>query len=145
MAEALYTREILKLAMTLTPDDHLSDADGKAVLRSSICGSEMQVEIILDENAAISAFAINAKACAMGQASAAILKKHALGSTAAQIQDHLDALCKYLEIGGTLTENWPELAELKSAKDYPARHPAILLPYQALLAAFDDAAGKQAA
>ncbi len=37
--------------------------------------------------------------------------------------------------GAEMPGDWPELALLSPAKDYPSRHAAILLPYDALLAA----------
>jgi len=38
----------------------------------------------------------------------------------------------------SMPDDWPELALLAPAKDYPSRHAAILLPFDALLAAAQD-------
>jgi hypothetical protein len=35
--------------------------------------------------------------------------------------------------------DWPEFEPLSYARDYPARHGAIMLPFETLLAAIDEA------
>jgi NifU-like protein involved in Fe-S cluster formation len=40
-----------------------------------------------------------------------------------------------LKQSAEMPAKWPELALLAPARDYPSRHAAILLPYDALLAA----------
>ncbi|MEE9433572.1 MAG: iron-sulfur cluster assembly scaffold protein [Sphingorhabdus sp.] len=137
MAEALYTREILRLAMSLPAGDDIVDPDAEAYCRSPICGSEMTVQLALDKDNSIAKLTISAKACAMGQASAAILRKNAPGCSAEEIGDIHGSITAYLIGQGEMPDQWPQLDELAAARGYPARHAAILLPYKALLSAFD--------
>lgn len=132
---ALYNRDILRLATSLVAGDRLENPDGSAESRSPICGSRIQAEVALAADGKISAIALRANACALGQASAAILRANAVGAdldTIARIRAGIaDGLTGKADMPG----NWSELALLAPAKDYPSRHPAILLPYDALLAA----------
>jgi NifU-like protein involved in Fe-S cluster formation len=135
MDSALYNRDILRLAASLVAGDRLENPGGSAESRSPICGSRIQADVALDKDGIITAIALRANACALGQASAAILRVNAVGtdlSTIAKLRDDIAAgLIGKSEMPG----RWAELALLAPAKDYPSRHAAILLPYDALLAA----------
>jgi NifU-like protein involved in Fe-S cluster formation len=134
---ALYNRDILRLASSLVPGDRLEAPDGTAEARSPICGSRIQADVALGRDAAITAIALRVNACALGQASAAIVRTHAIGAKPAQIGDLRARLAAALRGEAELPADWPELALLAPARDYPSRHAAILLPYDALLSAAD--------
>ncbi|APG63076.1 hypothetical protein LPB140_10085 [Sphingorhabdus lutea] len=158
MAEALYSLDILRLSMQLRPDDKLSAPQSTHEVTSRVCGGILSVELSLDENDRISDFAIRAKSCALGQASAAILDRHIIGLNVDEIrvqhakllailgkdeatrhhQNNLDNQ-NSLDNPNSVTDIkvWPELSFLQSARDYPARHSAILLPYDALFGAME--------
>lgn len=135
MDSALYNRDILRLATTLVAQDRLANPDGTAEARSPICGSRIQADITMDTNERISALALRANACALGQASAAILRNNAIGQPLAALAELRDGIAKALNGPYEMPSLWPELALLSRARDYPARHAAILLPYDAVLAA----------
>lgn len=135
MDSALYNRDILRLATTLVAQDRLANPDGTAEARSPICGSRIQADITMDTNERISALALRANACALGQASAAILRNNAIGQPLATLAELRDGIAKALNGPYEMPSLWPELALLSRARDYPARHAAILLPYDAVLAA----------
>lgn len=135
MASALYNREILALAASLIHDDHLQDADGTAQMRAPLCGSRMEVDVKINANGMIEAAAFRANACALGQASAAILQHHAAGQDENSLHLIKAMIASYYDGTGEMTDAWPELGALKIAKDFPARHGAILLPYITLIEA----------
>lgn len=135
MDSALYNRDILRLATTLIANDRLAVADGSAEVRSPICGSRIQADVTIDGDQRITALALRANACALGQASAAILRKNAIGAPVASIAALRDAIAKALTSQDDMPSLWPELELLSGARDYPARHAAILLPYDAVIAA----------
>jgi NifU-like protein involved in Fe-S cluster formation len=132
---ALYNRDILRLAASLVANDRLPDPDGSAEARSPICGSRIQADIRLASDDSISAIAFRANACALGQASAAILRKYAVGQDVATIAALRDDIAKGLSGNAEMPAIWPELALLSPARDYPSRHAAILLPYDAVVSA----------
>ena len=84
-------------------------------------------------------------ACALGQASAAILGAQAIGKTASDIGIARDNLAAFLEGSGESPGKWPDMDKLAAARDHKGRHAAILLPYDTVIAAFADASAKQKA
>jgi NifU-like protein involved in Fe-S cluster formation len=136
MVSALYSHAILRLAASLPHDEHLPEPDASAEVRSPICGSRIVAEIKYDRDGQISHIALRANACALGQASAAILRRHAAGQNERSIGEIRADIAAFLSDNKNLKTNWPELNDLGGARNYPARHAAILLPYDAVLAAF---------
>lgn len=135
MASTLYNRDILRLAASLVPDDRLENPDGVAEARAPLCGSRIQAEVSFTGDHRISALALRASACALGQASAAILRANAVGTDIATIVQVRSQIADMLNAGAQLPQIWNDLMLLAPAKDYASRHAAILLPYDALLAA----------
>ncbi|MBL0924096.1 MAG: iron-sulfur cluster assembly scaffold protein [Sphingomonadaceae bacterium] len=134
MDSVLYNRDILRLASSLVSGDRLDSPDATAEARSPVCGSRIQVDVTLADGK-IDGLAVRVNACALGQASAAILRENAIGIELTTIADMRDAIKRALKEGEPMPTLWPELALLLPAKDYPSRHAAILLPYDAVLTA----------
>lgn len=135
MDSALYNRDILRLAASLVAGERLDNPDGVAESRSPLCGSRIHAEIAMGANGTITAVALRANACALGQASAAIVRAHAAGCDVQHIAEIRDGVEQALKQNGEMPAHWPELVLLAPARNYPSRHAAILLPYDAILAA----------
>lgn len=136
-AAKLYTPEVLALATSLArwPLDAHATLQGKA--RSQSCGSALALSLTLDEAGRIEVLGLAAQACAVGQASAAIFAAHAAGKTRAEIAAAHDAISAWLT-GQAPPPDWPGLEAIAKARDYPARHGAILLPWRAALDALPE-------
>ena len=130
--ERLYTPELLGLATGLAhwPLDEAASLIGEA--RSRTCGSTIRLSLELDDSGAIARLGMRVSACAVGQAAAAIFAEAAMGRDNMAIADALAALEAWLEGEGAAPE-WPGLAALVPARDFPSRHGAILLPWKAAL------------
>lgn len=139
MSVPLYTTEILRLAASLQEPRDLDRVDGMAEVRSPTCGSTISVMVQLDEERRVLAVSQQVQACAFGQASAALVEHHALGRNHNEVAEAMVALSRWL--AGTHEDDggWPGLAVLAPARARNARHPAILLPFRALLKAMEDA------
>ena len=135
MDSALYNRDILRLATSLVAGDRLANPDGSAEVRSPLCGSRIQADIVIDADGKLRDLALRANACALGQASAAILAQNGVGTAMTEVAKLRDDVAQALQRTGNMPSCWPELALLAAACDYPSRHAAILLPYDAILAA----------
>ena len=81
MNAPLYTIEILRLAGSLPDPVHLERVDGTAQLRSPTCGSTVRTEVQLEDGLRDARISQQVRACAFGQASAALVAKHAPGRT----------------------------------------------------------------
>ena len=77
-------------------------------------------------------FAQEVKACALGQAAAAVLGAHVVGATAQEIEVARDGLRAMLKADGPApTGRFSELSVLEPVKDYPARHASTMLAFEA--------------
>ncbi len=137
MNAPLYTTEILRLAAGLAEPVELEPADGSAERRSRTCGSVIRTQVQLDESGRIAALSQAVQACAFGQASAAILAAGAAGRDPAEVRAAVPEIADWLA-GATIAPRWPGIEALAPARSRPSRHPAILLPFQALAAALGD-------
>ena len=135
----VYTTEILRLAASLSEPRELERADGSAELRSPTCGSRVVMSVQLDEDRRVEAISQRVHACAFGQASAALIERHARGRTHNEVAETLVALSRWLADDQAEAADWPDLAVLEPARPRKGRHDAILLPFRTLLAAIEAA------
>ena len=141
----LYTRHILRLAASIPHLGRLEAPHGSAERTSKVCGSRVVVDVALDGEGRIAALGLNVKACALGQASAALMGAEAIGRSEAELASTRDALARYLHGEREDPGAWPGLAVFAAAQTYAARHAAILLPFEAAAAAVADALARAAA
>ena len=94
--------------------------------------------ILLDECGRLQTLGMRVRACAVGQAAAALFARSALGLDRDAIAKAHDRIEGWLEGEAPIAE-WNGLELLLPARDFPARHGAILLPWKAALAALSSA------
>jgi NifU-like protein involved in Fe-S cluster formation len=138
-AARLYTPELLALAVDLARWPRLADAPLHGEARSPTCGSTLAVDFALDAAGRIERLGMTVRACAVGQAAAAIFARGAEERNADDIAQSLAELEAWLA-GDDPLPDWPGLAPLEPARAYPARHGAMLLPWKAALAALSSTA-----
>lgn len=138
-AERLYTPELLGLAVELADLPPLETAHAHGEARSPTCGSTLALDLALDDAGRIEQLGLRVRACAVGQASAAVFARHAAGRDLADIRRDLSGLEAWLDDRGPAPD-WPDLAMIEAARAYPARHGAILLPWRAAYAALSSIA-----
>ncbi|TMJ18942.1 MAG: iron-sulfur cluster assembly scaffold protein [Alphaproteobacteria bacterium] len=145
MPSALYTRDILRLASAIPHLGRLERPRASAEKNSPVCGSQVIVDVTADGEGRIAAIGQEVKACALGQASAALMGANAIGRTAAELEAARDALAAWLAGARDHPGDWPGLEALAPARGYPARHAAILLAFAAAAEAAAIAARADAA
>ena len=139
MAEALYTRDILRLATAIPHLGHLPAPDAAAACKSPVCGSRVSVEICLNDKGQVTDFAQDVHACALGQAAAAVVGQHVVGRTLDEVEAGLAALNTVLAGHIAPDAEWPGLDVFSAASAHPARHASIRLAFQAVQAAIKSA------
>jgi NifU-like protein involved in Fe-S cluster formation len=139
-AQQLYTPELLALAVELADFPPLDAAQSHGEARSPTCGSTLALDLALDGEGRIARVGLRVRACAVGQAAAAIFARHAQGRDLEDLRDALARLEAWLDDEGRPPPEWPELALVAAARGYPARHGAMLLPWKAATAALSSAA-----
>jgi NifU-like protein involved in Fe-S cluster formation len=135
----LYSQRILALAAEIPLTERLAAPQVTVKKRSPLCGSTVTVDLVIRDGR-IAEFGQDVKACALGQASASVLGRHAIGATREQIAKARHQLKAMLKADGPAPDAPFEALEvLRPARDYKNRHASIMLAYEATLEAFDEA------
>ncbi len=131
MTSALYNRDILRLAASI-PHQHRLEAPQASVMKQSpVCGSRVTVDIVTDAQGRVAALGQEVRACALGQASASLMGAHALGRAPEELAQARDTLADFLAGRRDDPGDWPGLAIFRDARPFTARHPSILLAFEA--------------
>ena len=131
MIDELYSGKILTLAANMPHAGRLAAPDGSAEKVAKLCGSRIVVDVAMEGDRVVN-FAQEVKACALGQAAAAVLGANVIGSRLSEIEMARDAFRAMLKTGGPApTGRFGDLSMLESVKDYPARHASTLLAFEA--------------
>ncbi|MES2334836.1 MAG: iron-sulfur cluster assembly scaffold protein [Pseudomonadota bacterium] len=135
----LYSARILGLAADIPHHGRLAAPQGTARRRSPLCGSTVTADVMVKDGR-IAAFAQDVKACALGQASAAVLGAVVIGRTLPELHAARDGLRAMLKGDGPVPAAPFEGYEvLLAARDYTNRHASILLPLEAVCEAMEAA------
>jgi len=138
----LYSGRILALAAEIPHLGRLPAPTGSARKRSPLCGSTVTVDVVMKAGR-VADFAQDVKACALGQASAAILGGVILGRSLAELITARQMLLAMLKDNGPVpAAPFDGYEVLIPAREYKNRHASILL---ALDAACEAAAQAEAA
>ncbi len=146
VTRTLYTRDILRLAASIPQQGRIEAAQASVEKRSPVCGSRVRVDVALDGEGRVHALGQEVKACALGQAAAALMGAAAIGRSAPELAGARDALGDYLAGRRDDPGDWPGLAIFAEARPFTARHSSILLAFEAVAeAAAQAAAAREAA
>ncbi len=134
----LYNADILGLSATLE-NASLASPDGTARKVSKLCGSWLEIDLNV-EAGVVTACALRVQACALGQASAAVLKAAIIGARLPELTAARDGLHAMLKAGGDPPSGrFAQLSILSGVAGYPARHTSTMLAFEAAVAAFEQA------
>jgi NifU-like protein involved in Fe-S cluster formation len=131
MIDELYSARILKAAANMPRAGRLAHPDASAEKVSKLCGSRVLVDVVVQDGH-VADYGQEVKACALGQAAAAIMGERVIGASLQEIESALSALRAMLKEGGRPPEGrFADLAMLAPVKDYPPRHASTMLAFEA--------------
>ena len=142
MSAPLYNTELLRLASGIQHHARLPDPQGSAERRSPICGSRVTVDVNIGPDGRVSEVGLLVRACALGQASSAMLAAEVLGKSPEELAAARDALSAWLASGEGVAPAWPGLQLFTPALPHSARHASIRLAFEAAAEAADAAAAR---
>ena len=135
----LYSARILALAADIPHLERLENPDATVKKRSPLCGSTVTVDVKVKDGK-IAEYGQDVKACALGQASAAVVGGAIIGATRAQVEKARDQLKAMLKQDGPAPDApFDGLEVLKPAREYKNRHASILLTLEATAEAMEKA------
>ncbi len=128
----LYSGRILELAADIPHLGRLPAPQASVRKRSPLCGSTVTVDVVV-EDGRVAAFGQDVKACALGQAAAAVVGGAAIGRSLPEVEAARDALIAMLRENGPVpAAPFDGFEVLIPARDYKNRHASILLSVEAL-------------
>ena len=133
-AARLYTPAMLGLATTLAAWPWAEELPLQARVRAPTCGSVLTLGLAIDAEGRVARLGLSLSACAVGQAAAALFAASAEGAALADITIAQAEIERWLTADGELPR-WPGFDVIAAARDVPGRHGAILLAWQAAIAA----------
>ena len=129
----LYSGRILALAADMPRTDRLENPTATAKKRAPLCGSTVTVDLEVKDDR-ITDYGQDVKACALGQATAAVVGANIVGLTIDQVREGRDALFAMLKSDGPVpSAPFDALEVLQPAKEYKNRHASIMLAFDATL------------
>ncbi|SDN89571.1 NifU homolog involved in Fe-S cluster formation [Lutimaribacter pacificus] len=141
----LYSGRILELAADIPHHGRLASPQASVRKRSPLCGSTVTVDVVMRDGR-VAEFAQDVKACALGQAAAAVVGGAIIGCTRTQVEEARDALRALLkEDGPTPAAPFDGFEVLRPARDYRNRHASILLSIEATAEAMAEIEAHQSA
>ena len=141
----LYSARILALAADIPHQGRLENPQASVKRRSPLCGSAVTVDVCV-EDGTLTQLGQDVKACALGQAAAAVTGGAAIGARLDQIETARDQLRAMLKGDGPVPDAPFEGFEVLSpAVSYKNRHASILLSIEALAEAMQQAASADTA
>jgi NifU-like protein involved in Fe-S cluster formation len=128
----LYSDRILALAAAIPHGKRLAAPHATASAHSKLCGSTVTVDLEMADGR-ISAIGQTVKACMLGQASASVVAREAIGSAPAEIREVREVMRRMLKDNGPPpTGRWADLGCLQPVKDHKGRHASVLLIFDAI-------------
>ncbi len=146
----LYSARILALTTEIPLTDRLAAPDATVRRRAPLCGSTVTVDVTVADGR-VTGYGQEVKACALGQAAAAIVGAQVIGRNGAELARARDQLKAMLTAEGPVPEApFDGFEVLQPARDYRNRHASILLAIEAVSQAVaeaeaDNTAGHSAA
>lgn len=139
----LYSGRILALAADIPHLDRLAEPDATVKKRSPLCGSTVTVDVRVADGE-VTAFGQDVKACALGQAAAAVTGDAIIGCSVDQVVTARDELRAMLRNEGPVpAAPFDGFEVLIPARDFKNRHASILLTIEAAAEALCQAEERQ--
>lgn len=133
----LYSARILALAADIPHLGRLDAPDATVKRRSPLCGSAVTVDVTVQDGK-LTDLGQDVKACALGQAAAAVSGAAAVGATLEEITRGRDQLRAMLKGQGDVPDApFDGFEVLTPAVDYKNRHASIMLSMEAIVEAME--------
>jgi NifU-like protein involved in Fe-S cluster formation len=136
MSDPLYRKELLRLAADATGSGRLAVPCATATAHNPTCGDKVTMDIALADGR-IAGVAHHTLACVLTQASAAILGAEVAGLDRADVSALRDAVAAMLDGGPPPQAPFDAFSAFEGVAEVKSRHKCVLLPIEAVLAAFD--------
>jgi nitrogen fixation NifU-like protein len=136
MSDAIYNDAIKAAGRDRSHAGRLPSPDASVTCDNPLCGDRVTLDLTLADGR-LSEIAHKTRGCLLTEAAAALLARHAGARPNTELHDAVIAVRRYLDEGGT--PPWPELGLFEPVRQVRSRHECVLLPFEALRDALDQA------
>lgn len=145
MISDMYNARILDFAGNIAHLGRLEAPDATAKAHSKLCGSTVIVDVKMN-NGVVTEFAHEVKACALGQATSAVMALHIIGASEAELRTVRNEMIAMLKENGASPQGrFEDLKFFEPVRDYKARHASTLLTFDAVVDCLDQIAANKSA
>ena len=141
MRDDLYHQAILELARKAREASRLEAPQASVTVDNPLCGDRITLDLSLRDGR-VGEVGHKVRGCLLCQAAAVVIGERAPGGTADELRavarDLGEAIVKTPDAAG---KRWPELAAFAPVHPHKSRHECVMLPFEALTRALDQAGG----
>jgi len=139
-SESLYQEAILACAKRATGVGRLENPDASVTINNPVCGDRITLDIRLDGEK-VGEIGHDVRGCLLCQAAASIIGAQAPGASREEIARTGETVSRILADGSEASAEatWAELAIFRPVAAHKNRHHCVLLPFEALRRALDEA------
>ncbi|HEY0521845.1 MAG TPA: iron-sulfur cluster assembly scaffold protein [Stellaceae bacterium] len=136
----LYHDAILALARSREGAGRLPEPDVSVTIDNPLCGDRVTIDLALD-GGMVTALAHRVRGCALCEAAAAAISRHAAGLDSPAIEAASAAADAILRGEAPPAGSWPEIALFVPVAAHRSRHRCVTLPFEAVREALRKAGG----
>jgi NifU-like protein involved in Fe-S cluster formation len=141
----IYNSELLELAAHIPHSERLAAPQATITAHSKLCGSTVSVDLNMQGDR-VTGYGQTVKACLLGQAASAIVGRHIIGATSAELRETAAAMRRMLKDNGPPPAGrFAGLSVLEPVRHYKARHGSVMLVFDAVERAIDEIEAKRPA
>jgi nitrogen fixation NifU-like protein len=141
MQTRLYHQAILSAAAEATGRGAIDEADARVTLDNPLCGDRVHIDVLL-KGSRVSRLAHEVRGCLLCEAAASVIGAQAPGESLEDLR-RVAAKLRARLCGEAAPESlpWPALEIFAPVRGFKSRHDCVLLPFDALVQALDQACG----
>ena len=142
MKDELYHQAILDLARQATGRGRLEAPQASATVDNPLCGDRRDPGSRPERRSGAARSAIGCAGCLLCQAAASVIGARGAGRAPAALHEEAERLRRLIVegSGAAIDGLWPELAAFEPVHAHKSRHDCVLLPFDALTQALEQAA-----
>ncbi len=133
----LYQEVILDHSRSPRNFHKMEGANHTAKGHNPLCGDEITLYLLMDENDVIQDVSFEGAGCAISKASASLLTSALKGKSKQEVKELFDKVHAMVTNGETDSEEMGKLAVFAGVHKFPARVKCAILPWHAVIAAME--------
>lgn len=134
----LYHDAIVSRARSGLGAGRLETPHGSHTVDNPLCGDRVIMDVLV-ESGNVTGVGHVVRGCLLCEAAASVISEEAIGESLDKLQAITSDVQSMLESDAPLETQWQGLSMFRPVANYRSRHLCVLLPFQALIGALEDA------